>query len=147
MRASYWMLVPVSVFLGCATGPSAAIDRLNEARRQWLDQNISNYEVTVQRQCFCGEIRPVRISVRQSVAVSRSYVGGAGEPVPDALTDKYPSISGLFDFLEETYRTADQINVTFDQTRGFPTQAVIDYVKSALDDELTVQVSDFAPAP
>jgi len=127
----------------CATGPSRTLGQLNAARERWRDQGISDYTMTVRRLCFCAEVRPVRVTVAGGVVVDRVFIED-GRPVPAALAESYPSVPGLFDALEEAARRADEIHVTFDPILGIPLEATIDYAKDAVDDEVTVQVSDFA---
>jgi hypothetical protein len=137
-------LVPLIVagLFACATGPESAIEQLHEFRDRWLDQGITSYHVTLQRLCFCGDIRPVRVQVQNGMVTSRVFVDD-GEPVPPIRADAYPAISGLFDFLEAAFRHADQVSARYDPTLGIPLETNIDYAKNAADDELTIRLSDF----
>jgi len=128
--------------LGCATGPESAIDEFRESRNRWLDQGITSYHVTLQRVCFCVDIRPVRVQVIDGSVTSRVFVDD-GQPVPSNRVDAYPAISGLFDFLEAAFRRADRVSARYDPALGFPLEANIDYAKDAADDELIVRVTDF----
>ena len=132
--------------LGCTTGPESAIDDLRESRNRWLDQGIVSYRVTIQRLCFCGDIRPVRVQVTNGVVTSRVFVDD-GQPVPTNRAESYPAISGLFDFLEAAFRRADEATARYDATLGIPLEANIDFAKNAADDELVIRVTDFVPDP
>ena len=74
----------------------------------------------------------------QGSARKKSAVGSLG----------LPGVSNLGDPNNANRRGAS-INVSFDQQYGFPTSAFIDYVKNAIDDELSIRTSgfDLIPAP
>ena len=134
----------VTGVVGCGlSGPSRSLDRFNEAKKLWDRENPASYAVTVQRLCFCGTVDPVRIVVVNRQVVSRTVVV-TQQPVPANLIELYPAIPGLFAIVKDAYGRADAINVSFDGRYGFPTDASIDYIKSAIDDELTLKVTDFA---
>jgi hypothetical protein len=127
-------------------GPNRSLDRFNEAKALWDRENPANYAVTVQRLCFCVTVEPVRIVVQNRVVISRTVVA-TQLPLPANLNDLYPDIPGLFATIKDAYARADAVTVSFDPRYGFPSDATIDYVKSAIDDELTLKVSDFIPLP
>ncbi len=132
--------------VGCGlSGPSRSLDRFNEAKKLWDRENPASYAVTVQRLCFCGNVDPVRIVVVNRQVVSRTVVA-TQQPLPANLIEFYPDVPGLFAIVRDAYARADAINVSFDGRYGFPADASIDYIKSAIDDELTLKVTDFALA-
>jgi hypothetical protein len=141
-RPARLLTLLVAGALGCATGPQSAIEELRASRDRWLDQGITTYHVTLQRVCFCGDIRPVRVRVINGTVTSRVFVDD-GQPVPANRVDAYPAISGLFDFLEAAFLRADQVSARYDPALGIPLEANIDYAKDAADDELIVRVTDF----
>jgi hypothetical protein len=132
--------------LGCTTGPESAIDDLRESRARWLDQGIVSYRVTIQRLCFCVDIRQVRVQVTNGTVTSRVFVDD-GQPVPANRAESYPAISGLFDFLEAAFLRADEATARYDATLGIPLEANIDFAKNAVDDELVIRVTDFVADP
>jgi len=84
--------------------------------------------------------------VIDGVVVERVYLS-SGAPVPTDRGHFYPAVPGLFDLLEDANRQGATINVSFDQQYGFPTSAFIDYIKTAIDDELSLRISDFDLLP
>ncbi len=132
---------------GCGlSGPNRSLEQFNEAKKLWDRENPANYAVTVQRFCFCIAVGPVRIVVQNRLVISRTIVSTQA-PLPANLHDLYPDIPGLFATIKDAYTQADAITVTFDPQYGFPSDATIDYIKNAVDDELSLRVSDFAIPP
>ena len=116
---------------------------LRENREKWRQQAPASYSYVLQRLCFCGGdmIRPVRIAVVNGERVSARYVA-TDEAVPEEWLKFFPTMEGLFDTLEQAIRNADAIDVSYDRARGFPITAEIDYMERAIDDELTLRVTD-----
>ena len=142
--------IPAIVALGgvaCGlTGPGRSLDQFNVAKRIWDRENPANYAVTVQRLCFCPNVDLVRIVVQNRLVTSRTVVA-TQEPLAASLNDAYPDIPGLFAIVKDGYIRADAINASFDQQYGFPTDASIDYIKNAIDDELSLKVTNFVILP
>ena len=69
-----------------------------------------------------------------------------GTVVPEPDPSEYPTVTGLFDILEEAVdQEAHSINVTWDPTFGFPTTFFIDYSLNIADEELGYDVRAFQP--
>ena len=119
------------------------LQELRENRDKWRQHAPASYSYVLQRLCFCGGdmIRPVRIVVVNGERVSARYLA-TDEAVPEEWLKFFPTMEGLFDTLEQAIRTADAIEVTYERTRGFPITAEIDYMERAIDDELTLRVTD-----
>lgn len=114
---------------------------LNAARAKWNALRITDYEYTLQRLCFCGDIRPMRVTVRGGRAQS---VRPEGELLPLTTTEAewYPSISGLFDVIASALALpAASVRAEYDAARGFPHSVAIDYWLAVQDDEITYVVS------
>jgi Family of unknown function (DUF6174) len=122
--------------------PDRRIDGLDAARARWALLEISDYEIVIERVCFCPEVDPVRVRVVDNQVVGRTYLT-SGAPVPADRGQFYPDVAGLFDLLEDANRRGASINASFDQQYGFPTSAAIDYIKNAIDDEVSIRVADF----
>ncbi len=73
-----------------------------------------------------------------------------GTPLPEdefQLFARYATIDSLFDFTGKTLRSADEIQVEYDPTYGFPAKVQIDFLKQAVDDELSLSVTNFQLLP
>lgn len=116
-------------------------DALRKAQVRWSSARVQDYTVVVQHLCFCGYVRPVRITVRSGAIVS-SVDAETGEPVPSYATVR--DIAALFTLIRKAIDDgADRLEVTYDSQLGYPTFINIDYIKNAVDDELQVRTSEF----
>lgn len=127
---------------GSITGNDEEDSALRRAEQRWSRAGVQDYQVVVQNLCFCGYTRPVRITVRFGAVVSR-VDAETGEPVP-TYGENVRDIAGLFDLIRDAIaQDAHELDVTYDATYGFPTLITIDYIRNAVDDELTVRTSEF----
>ncbi len=126
---------------GCGIlGPDES-DDLEEAWERWGAAGILDYDFTLQRGCFCADFGPKRVKVRRGVVESILDLD-TGDPFVDSR-NAYPAIPGLFDFLADAIDEADEITIDYDRALGFPISVTIDFIKDAIDDELSLTVSEF----
>ena len=144
-------VVPAALVLfaaGCGITDNESDDNemdLRVAEQRWLRSGVQDYQIVVQYLCFCGYVRPVRLTVRSGNIVSR-VDAESGEPVPPQGSH-IGAVPDLFTLVREAIeQDAYSLTVTYDATYGFPTQINIDYIGNAIDDELHVSASQFQPA-
>jgi len=136
------------VFASCAVMAQSENDR---NLGTWNEQGISHYRFNLFVGCFCpfGQDMPLIIEVKDELIVSMEYT--SGNPIDASNTEyfrRFATIDRLFTEVENLVNgEADEVIVTYDPTYGFPTQISIDYIKNAVDDELSLTVSDFEPLP
>jgi len=135
------LLLGVLILGGC--GVTDPAEGFQAGRNRWSSLGIVDYQFELSRGCECLPIGPVRIVVEGGVVVSRTVVE-TGEPLEASQSTLYPDIPGLFDLIDDAYRRAIDVRVTFDQQYGYPRSASIDYFQGA-DDEITLAVTGFAP--
>ena len=129
---------------GSGTGPE---DEISEMRTLWESQALANYDFVLQRSSFSPPhlVEPVAIKVRGGQVTSRVYVN-SGLPATVADPNWWPSIDGLFDFLEAARDGgADKIEVQYHGGQGYPTRAFVDYVTGMADEERGFTVTSFVP--
>lgn len=138
---------------GCALLGSDRWDspraELDEARARWAESDVADYDLTIARLCFCPEdVRgPARVRVRNHTVVDRTYAG-SGEPVDPQWVSYFPTVEGLFEFIEDAIdRDAHRLEVEYDPERGYPTRAWADYLENVADEELGFEATEFVPAP
>lgn len=151
------LAVLVVAHLGCASGGVRAgndEDRqrldalraeLQESRGRWQREGASDYELTLQRICFCPHelTQPVVVGVRNGRIVT-VRVAATGRPVDPEYVAVYPDVAGLFWIVEDAIDgDAASIDVEYDPQRGFPTRVDLDYDRSAYDDEMLFAVHGF----
>ncbi|HCF62451.1 MAG TPA: hypothetical protein DFS52_31230, partial [Myxococcales bacterium] len=106
---------------------------IDEQRKLWESQRPAGYSYRFQWDCFCPAelLEEVEIAVRgaQVVSVTRA---ADGSPLPAGSLERYRTVDGLFDLLEEAEeRGADEIEATYDPRFGYPTRVSIDYEEHA----------------
>jgi hypothetical protein len=129
----------------CQTGLDPSENQLIEARRVWADSAVASYTMVVTRSGLQGSPVVVRVTVTQGQVTDRRFVD-TGDPVPAADHAKFPNVEGLFDLVQDAFDRADGVSVSFDSVYGFPISIVIDYVRSSLNDDVTMAITGFAPA-
>lgn len=127
-------------------------DDFKTNQKLWQEQNVENYSFEFSKLCYCGGLfNPATIVVKADTiyAVLNSETG---EPLRDPHTDElvlrsYPesfqTIDDLFEVIENAREKADELEVEYDQEFGYPEYISIDYIKEAIDDEVTYRVDNF----
>lgn len=140
-RFAAGVIIALTSACGLITGTGDDDDDLRDAQARWNSARVQDYSVVVQHLCFCGYVRPVRVTVRGGAIVS-SVDAETGEAVPSYATVR--DIAGLFTLIRKAIDDgADKLNVKYDSELGYPTLIDIDYITNAVDDELTVKTSEF----
>jgi hypothetical protein len=136
----------LAVVAGCdpVKGP---LNAMNEARNRWDKQGLDDYTFHYRQLCFCPSTQPMIVTVRND-AVTEVVYADTRQPVPANLFKEYTTIDGLFGAIQDAVnRGADEINVTYDPARGYPTNAAFDYEKATIDDELTFTIDSVQALP
>jgi hypothetical protein len=134
-----------------AAAVSGSQTEIGQNREKWQNANISHYRFHVSISCFCvfSQDMPLIVEVKDGEVVSMEFQ--SGNPIDPSLLElfnKYTTIDRLFAELEAAQNgAADEVTVKYDPTYGFPTEAVIDVVQEATDDELYLNVSNFEALP
>ncbi len=142
--------LPVLALSGCLNFIGLDDDRDQEERlernwREWRSLDIDDYEIVVQRGCFCDEniMRPVRVLVRNDAIVSLTF-DDTGAPVPAAYWGLFHSIDGLFGIVDDAIdKDAHDLEVRYDGSYNFPRLIEIDYSRNAVDEEVTFTAYGF----
>ena len=141
------------VYAGTASNPSSIQQTLNENQQTWQQSGIDQYQLTVQKTCFCplSDTLPIQFSVSNNQVVDSRYdCSGIQFIRPEPLCDEKPAarlnqtVNSLFQIIQNGIdNTADKITVDYDLSYGFPNQISIDFIELAADDEVFYQISDF----
>ena len=142
------LIVMVLALAACSAGGQTEIERNQE---KWQDAGISHYRYNLFVGCFCvfSQDMPLVIEVQDGEVVSMEYQSGNEIEVTNReLFEKYATIDRIFTELETDINgAADEVVVKYDPTYGFPTEASIDFIKEAIDDELYLTLSNFEELP
>lgn len=121
----------------------------------WQKQNIENYSFEFSKLCYCGGLFNPSTIVVKADTIHAVLDPETGEPLRDPQTDelvlqKYPesflTIDELFGVIENTREKADELDVEYNQQLGYPEFIAIDYMKEAIDDEVSYKVDNFEPS-
>jgi hypothetical protein len=140
------------VLSACAAAAvSGSQTEIGQNKEKWQNANISHYRYHLHLSCFCVfvENMPLVIEVQDGKVVSMEFHNGKEiDPSLMELFGKYQTIDLVFTELEAGLNgAADEVTVKYDPTYGFPTEATIDVVKEAIDDELYLTISNFEELP
>jgi hypothetical protein len=156
------LLVLITIFAfvvaACSTGAQAGGDppqvnqtEIERNQEKWQNAHISHYRYKLHLSCFCvfSQDMPLLIEVKDGQVVSMEYQ--TGNPIDAASREYFQTFSTIDRILSKLEAdlggAADDVTVTYDSTYGFPTDATIDVVKEATDDELYLTISDFEALP
>ena len=117
--------------------------------RKWKDANIAHYRYQLTIGCFCPffEDMPLTIEVENGELVSMTRADGAPLGPADLnyqYFEGYSTMDRIFTALEASLNgEADEVIVSYDPQYGFPVDIAIDRIKLAVDDEMSLQVTNF----
>jgi uncharacterized protein DUF6174 len=142
------LLVLAATCEDAGSGPDALLlAELETARARWEERGYTDYALTLQRDCFCGETfrGPVVVQVRFEEVVARVYVS-TGQPVPEEAASWFPDVEGLFDFLDDAlHRDPHEIRVEYHPELGYPTEFFVDFSDNIADEEQGYRVLGLEP--
>lgn len=127
-------------------------DDFRENQTLWQEQGIENYSFEFSKLCYCGGLfNPATIVVKADT-IHAVLDPKTGEPLQDPQTGElvllnYPNsfhtIDDLFDVIENAREKADELDIEYNQEFGYPEYISIDYIKEAIDDEVSYRVENF----
>jgi hypothetical protein len=120
-----------------ATNPDDVLQELAAARARWDARGPQRYAVTQSRVCFCSSPFEWTVVVQgeePSFVASVTDDGTWGDA--RAVDEQALAAEQAFDWIESVARTADRLDVAYDEQLGFPTRIVYDGSRQAADDEI-----------
>ena len=124
----------------------AARVELEAARQRWADQDFRSYTFDYFITCFCPQVE-IRASVIEGRLVETSV---------DSLETEFPentfigmTVDDWFDRIDDAIDTAFDVQVSYDDTWGYPTSIYIDEDEMTADEENGMTFDGFfhRPAP
>lgn len=118
----------------------------------WQQQETGSYNFEFSKLCYCGRLFNPATIVVEADTVHAVLDPETGEPLRDPQTQelvltKYPesflTIAELFEVIENAREKADKLNVEYHRNLGYPVLIEIDYIKEAIDDEVTYKIDNF----
>ena len=138
------LITLVFILAACTVGGS----ELSQNQTKWQNANIAHYRFQLDVSCFCAfrEKMPLTVEVQNGQVVSMTYSDGTPVSADDQTNmgfNQYATIDNLFRYTAQRLKDAEEVNVTYDATYGYPTQVNIDGKKEIADDELYLSVAGF----
>lgn len=139
------LVILILTLAACSAGPVSDLER---SQKLWNDQGISHYQFTLQIGCFCAfmDQMPLTVEVRDGQIVSMTDSKGTQVLDTDpsyVLFARYATIDNLFVELQDGLNGgADVVTAAYNPSIGHPTEIHFDFIKDAVDDELSVLVTD-----
>lgn len=128
-------------------GDDGAEDELRRARALWASAGLEDYDLRVQRYCFCPLRGPVRIEVRDGVRVAVLEETEDGlESLAPAEEAWFPGVAQLFDLVEDAIGDGvAELRVTYHPVLGLPVDLYIDQSRNVADEEIRYRAELLAP--
>ena len=140
------LLTLIVILTACSAGAPTDFEK---NRQTWQDSGITHYRFSLNIGCFCAfrNKMPITVEVQNGEIISMTSPDGtlitATDPSYETFS-KYATIDRIFSELEAGLAgDAEEVTVTYDSARGFPSDIYFDYIKAAADDELSLTVSNF----
>jgi hypothetical protein len=143
------LLTLALVLAACTAGASSEYD---QNLQKWQNADIEHYRYSLFISCFCPftQDMPLTIEVQNGEVVSMTKADGTIVESSDPSHQyyvPYATIDGIFAELKSDLSEADEVLVTYDGTYGYPATIAIDQIKEAIDDELSLEISNFEVLP
>jgi Family of unknown function (DUF6174) len=134
---------------GCTlTGPgsTAELTDIVEARARWEQWGLDDYDIDLTRSCFCIGAGEMTVLVRDDTVAAVLQEDNLWSS-DQSWWQYIPTVDGLFDLAEEALDDAASADVTFSQSHGYPVEISIDWIREAVDDEISYSVSSIDASP
>ncbi|MEY2818737.1 MAG: hypothetical protein RL275_2200 [Chloroflexota bacterium] len=138
----------ILVVLALIVAACSTSSEYDQKLKQWTDAGVSHYRYDLVIGCFCpfSQDMPLTIEVKDGQVVSITNVEGvlldASNPSYQYYLE-YATIDLLFAELKSEMTEAEELTVAYDPQYGFPSEVWIDRIKLAVDDEMSLQVTNF----
>lgn len=123
-------------------GRESALQELAEHRAIWDAKHPVAYRFRVSVGCFClPSVRgPWIITARVDTREVLPATPDGEQPLSSEMP---PDVEGVFTKAKDALAKADKVEITYDETWGFPTSVSIDWIKDAVDDEESFTIGEF----
>ncbi|GJM45112.1 MAG: hypothetical protein DHS20C21_19540 [Gemmatimonadota bacterium] len=144
-----WLgVAALGLLCGCSGTDDELRRELNAARAAWSSHAIDDYDVRETMSCFCPPpsrwITHVRAGQVESVQLIGDPATWGGDPdaARQRALEQSRSVDDAFRKIDDLIGTVASLEVTYDETYGFPTSIAVDQILEAIDDESTRTMAD-----
>ena len=129
-----------------ASAPGSPEAALQQAQARWASSGIADYAYIGAWTCFCPEEyradTQVTVDGGSVTDVSSADPGFDTIPAPE----RFVPVEGLFALIQEAIdENASRIEVSYDETHGYPVELFIDHDARMADEETRFSISSFTP--
>ncbi len=129
-----------------ANAPDSAQAALLQAQERWEHSSIAYYSYTGAWTCFC----PEEYRADTQITVDGGKVTTVSSAAPNVGTipapERFLVIEGLFALIQNAItQNAARIEVSYDETYGYPAELFIDYDERMAEEEDRFTISSFTP--
>ena len=120
---------------------------LQANKEKWGAHEITNYEIEMQKICFCppDAVRLMIFEITDNEINSVRYVDSDDRVDPN-FYDSYNTLNGLFELAEQALEhNPEEISIIYDDEYSYIKQISIDYKYEVADDEVTIITSSMRP--
>jgi len=114
-----------------------------ENQEKWNSINSKNYTFELTKSCFCPQEEVKEIMVENGNLVSAKFIPSNTKIDLSKRGDIY-SLDGFFGLIQDAFDSkASKVTVTYDETKGYPTDIYIDQNEMIADEEISYHVKNF----
>jgi len=118
-------------------------ETMSDYRALWDEFQSGSYTFTLGRGCYCIVAGEIQVTVEEG-NVTSAYSVWQNEAVLDEHLQFIETIDTIFDMIDRAKLEAHELEVEY-AVEGYPTLVSIDWIELAVDDEITLTVSDVTP--
>lgn len=116
-------------------------------REKWLAHGISNYEIEMQKICYCVPevVRMMVFEVKDDKVETVRYADTGDEVDPQHYGD-FNTIEGMFSFVEQALeKNPADLSIAYDEKYGYIKELSVDFKENIADDEISIIASNMRP--
>lgn len=116
-------------------------------RDKWLSHGISNYEIEMQKICYCVPevVRMMVFEVEDNKVEQVRYADTGDEVDPQHYGD-FNTIEGMFTFVEQALqKNPADLSISYDDKYGYIKELSVDFKENLADDEVSIIASNMRP--
>lgn len=125
---------------------SKQLAELAQRRETWARTKPEYYAYRFARSCYCSPSATLPRTIfvdADGIRYEIAEADAARYQLRHIPRDDLMSIEQVFESVENALEKADTVSVDYDRSYGFPTRLWVDSYSGAIDDEYTIQTTDF----
>jgi hypothetical protein len=163
MRHHIFLIAIIFSLAGCGSLSYDNFEYQNNYKK-WTSASIKNYSISEEQSCFCympllnrkvvvknGEVEKVMFATKIDTKLydsdthfKKEVKFSAGDVIPEKYSSGTIDIEQAFRLIKEAIeQNAYIVEVSYDETYGYPKKIFINYEKNTYDDEWSLSIYEF----